>query len=96
MTLRAQRPDQQFKRFDFHLRFETGKQTVRISCGVAIVGGGISGLYVAETLVRLQKETNVCLFERDNRFGGRIRDHRFHSAPSIPVGKNTRREISLL
>ena len=58
-----------------------------MSCDVAIVGGGVSGLYVAETLVRLQKETNVCLFERENRFGGRIRDHTFQRVPKIPVIK---------
>ena len=54
---------------------------------MAIVGGGISGLYVAETLVRLQKEANVCLFEREDRFGGRIRDHTFQRVPNIPVSK---------
>lgn len=29
----------------------------QLSCEVAIVGGGISGLYVAETLLRFHKET---------------------------------------
>ncbi|KAL9969976.1 hypothetical protein ACROYT_G022271 [Oculina patagonica] len=61
------------------------EQTTQMTCDVAIVGGGISGLYVAETLVRLQKETNVCLFEREDRFGGRIRDHTFQRVPNIPV-----------
>ena len=60
-----------------------------MSCDVAIVGGGISGLYVAETLLRLKKETNVCLFERDHRFGGRIRDHTFQRVSNIPVSKYT-------
>ncbi|KAL9968631.1 hypothetical protein ACROYT_G020746 [Oculina patagonica] len=57
----------------------------QLSCDVVIVGGGISGLYVAETLLRLGKETNVCLFERDDRFGGRIHDHTFQRLPNIPV-----------
>ena len=67
--------------------FVTDERITQMSCDVAIVGGGISGLFVAETLVRLQKETDVCLFERDNRFGGRIRDHTFQRVPSIPVSK---------
>ena len=54
---------------------------------MAIVGGGVSGLYVAETLLRLQKETDVCLFERSNRFGGRIHDYTFQRMPDVPVSK---------
>ena len=63
------------------------EQISQLACDVAIVGGGISGLYVAEILLRLQKETNVCLFERDDRFGGRIRDHTFQRMPGVPVSK---------
>lgn len=59
----------------------------QLSCDVAIVGGGISGLYVAETLLRFHKETNVCLFERNNRFGGRIHDYTFQGIRGIPVSK---------
>jgi len=58
-----------------------------MSCDVVIVGGGISGLYVAETLVRMKKEDSVCLFERDSRFGGRNYDYRFSQAPNISIGK---------
>jgi monoamine oxidase len=38
---------------------------------IAIVGGGIAGLFCA--LVLTQKEKSFCLFESSNRFGGRIR-----------------------
>ena len=54
---------------------------------MAIVGGGVSGLYVAESLLRLQKETDVCLFERSDRFGGRIHDYSFQRMPGVPVSK---------
>ena len=46
-----------------------------ISCDVVVVGGGISGMYMAETLMRMKKENNVCLFEKDSRFGGRDYDY---------------------
>ena len=39
-----------------------------IFCDVVVVGGGISGMYMAETLMRMKKEDNVCLFEKDSRF----------------------------
>ncbi|KAJ7340528.1 hypothetical protein OS493_003282 [Desmophyllum pertusum] len=57
-----------------------------IHCGVAIVGGGIGGLYTAESLLRHKKETNVCVFERDTRLGGRIYDHVFPQVPGEYVG----------
>ncbi|KAJ7330583.1 hypothetical protein OS493_022196 [Desmophyllum pertusum] len=56
-----------------------------MSCDVVVVGGGISGMYMAETLVRMKKETNVCLFEKDSRFGGRDYDVRFSQAPNIAI-----------
>lgn len=56
-----------------------------MACDVVVVGGGISGLYMAETLMRLKKERNVCLFEKDSRFGGRNYDHRFKQAPNISL-----------
>ena len=75
----------------FHSRSvisRSGKPKVsRLSCDVAIVGGGISGLYVAETLLRLRKEKRVCLFEREHRFGGRIRDGAFQRTPHIPLSE---------
>lgn len=56
-----------------------------LSCDVAIVGGGISGLYMADTLLSLHLEGNVCLFEKENKLGGRILDHTFESLPDVPI-----------
>lgn len=56
-------------------------------CDVAIVGAGIGGLYMAEALLRHEKETNVCVFERDTRLGGRIYDYVFPQVPDVYVGK---------
>ena len=58
-------------------------------CDVAIVGGGIAGLYTAETLLRKGKETNVCIFERETRLGGRLYDHVFPQVPDESVGQST-------
>ena len=58
-----------------------------MSCDVVVVGGGISGMYLAETLMRMKKENNVCLFEKDSRFGGRNYDYRFSQAPNISISK---------
>lgn len=57
-----------------------------IQCDVVIVGGGLSGLFMAETLLRKKKETSVCVYEKENRFGGRILDYWFDQAPDIAVG----------
>lgn len=46
-------------------------------CNVVVVGGGILGLYMVEIFMWLKKENNVCLFEKDFRFGGRNYDVRF-------------------
>ena len=59
----------------------------RQHCDVAIVGGGIGGLYMAESLLRHKKETNVCVLERDTRLGGRIYDHVFPQVPDVYVGE---------
>ena len=59
----------------------------QMSCHVVVVGGGISGMYMAETLVRMKKESNVCLFEKYSRFGGRDYDVRFSRAPNIAISK---------
>lgn len=56
-----------------------------MSCDVAVVGGGISGMYIAETLMRMKKEDNVCLFEKDSRFGGRNYDYKFSQTPNISI-----------
>ena len=66
-----------------------------MSCDVVVVGGGISGMYMAETLMRMKKEDNVCLFEKDSRFGGRIYDHRFSQAPNISISKLVSKETRL-
>ena len=58
-----------------------------MSCDVVVVGGGISGMYMAETLMRMNKEDNVCLFEKDSRFGGRNYDYRFSQAPNITISE---------
>ena len=55
-------------------------------CDVAIVGGGIGGLYTAESLLRHGKETTVCVFERDARLGGRIYDYVFPEVPNEKIG----------
>ena len=33
------------------------------------------------------KETNVCVFEREDRLGGKIFDFNFTQAPDVAVGK---------
>ena len=58
-----------------------------MSCDIVVAGGGISGMYMAETLMRMKKENNVCLFEKDSRFGGRDYDYRFSQAPNISISK---------
>ena len=42
-----------------------------LHCDVLIVGGGISGLYMYMNL--LQKTSNICLLEKNDYFGGRIK-----------------------
>ena len=48
---------------------------------------------MAETLLRKKKETSVCVFEKEDRFGGRIFDYWFPQAPDITVGKVPLRSI---
>lgn len=57
-----------------------------MDCDVGIVGGGLAGLYMAESLLRHKKETKVCVFERDTRLGGRIYDYFFPQVPDESVG----------
>lgn len=44
-----------------------------IDCEISIVGGGPAGLYMAYRLGPIYKD-RVCLFEKENRLGGRIYD----------------------
>ena len=52
-----------------------------------MVGGGVSGLYMAETLMRRKKEHDVCLFEKDSRFGGKNYDVAFKRAQNVSLSK---------
>lgn len=54
------------------LKSETNDKTT-IRCNVAIVGGGIAGIYMAYKLSS-QYGDCLCLIEKENYFGGRIRD----------------------
>jgi hypothetical protein len=58
-----------------------------LNCEVGIVGGGFSGLYMAYRLLKTKTETQVCIFEKDARVGGRVLDYRFEQAPDVHVGK---------
>lgn len=57
-----------------------------LHCGVAIVGGGTAGLLMAYLILEGGKEKDVCVFEKENRLGGKIFDHRFRDAPNVTVG----------
>ena len=48
---------------------------------------GTAGLLMAYSLLQSSKETDVCIFEKENRLGGKIFDHRFPDAPKVTVGK---------
>ena len=42
---------------------------------------------MAYALLDKGKETNVCIFEREDRLGGKIFDFNFTQAPNVTVGK---------
>jgi len=60
-----------------------------IDCEISIVGGGPAGLYMAYQLGPIYKD-RVCLFEKENRLGGRIydvsKDPQSSNGPYIAVG----------
>ena len=39
-------------------------------------------------------ETNVCVFEREDRLGGKIFDFKFPKAPDVVVGKSVERVLN--
>lgn len=50
---------------------------------------------LARDLLDSGRETNVCIFEKENRLGGKIFDYRFLEAPNITVGKSPRQFMLL-
>ena len=48
---------------------------------------GVGGLLLAHMLLEKKIERNVCIFEKENRLGGKIYDHFFSEAPDISVGQ---------
>ena len=76
----------------FVLYKEEESSLTPMSCDAVVIGGGISGMYMAETLMRMKKEDKVCLFEKESRFGGRDLDVRFSRAPNISICKDYSRE----
>jgi len=42
---------------------------------------------LAYILLVKKEETSVCIFEKENRLGGKIYDHVFSEAPEISVGQ---------
>lgn len=68
---------------------DQGKNPVQglqsINCNILIVGGGIGGVHTAYQLAKRGKES-VCLFELENRLGGRIYvPNLMSNSPSVPI-----------
>ncbi len=61
-----------------------------LSCHVAIVGGGPGGVHTAYQLAKLPKDnpdSNVCLFEKETKVGGRLDDVALNpSRPDLVFG----------
>ncbi len=71
---------------------QSTQESLRVSthgCEISIVGGGPAGLYMAFRLGPIFKD-KVCLFEKENRLGGRIfdisKDSESQEGPFIAVG----------
>lgn len=61
-----------------------------VDCDVVVVGGGIAGLSIVDSLATLGIP-GVCLFERDARYGGRVLDAFFPETPGVPAAMGARR-----
>lgn len=67
------------------------QEVAAVDCEVAIVGGGAGGLHTALRLAPTMG-SKVCLFEKNDTLGGRIRDKSFDDKPDSPrVGVGARR-----
>ena len=65
-----------------------------IDCNILIVGGGIGGVHTAYQLGK-RGEKSVCLFELENRLGGRIMDVSFDGKDTSPrIGVGARRILT--
>jgi protoporphyrinogen oxidase len=68
---------------------DSEKRLPTLECDVSIIGGGPAGLYMAYQLGPLYRN-QVCLFEKENRLGGRIydigKDPQQPQGPLIAVG----------
>lgn len=66
-----------------------------LSCHVAVIGGGPGGVHTAYQLAKLPSgnpDSNVCLFEKENKLGGRIDDVAMDpSRPDLVFGKGALR-----
>lgn len=61
----------------FSLAASLAQAGATIHCNVAVIGAGAGGLHTAYQLSKLPKSnplSNVCVFEKENRVGGRIYD----------------------
>ncbi len=77
---------------------DQGKNPVQglqsINCNILIVGGGIGGVHTAYQLAKRGKGS-VCLFELENRLGGRILDISFDGKETSPrIGVGARRILT--
>jgi len=55
----------------------SAQATPMVQCNVVVIGGGAAGVHTAFQLAKRDKsdpDANVCLFEKENRLGGRIYD----------------------